>query len=163
LREIDRTEVGDRIFHHIDGKLELREEHFDVPYDWWVKHVEGDILPRLNRISDQGGVFYGAFDGPKIVGLVGLEAEFIGKDRDQLNVVILHVGKDHRKRGIGNKLMRIVMERAKEMGAMKLYVSATPSENTVNFYVSLGCVVTKDVDKKLFELEPEDIHMEFSL
>ena len=47
------------------------------------------------------------------------------------------------------------------MNARKLYISATPSENTINFYRNLGCIVTEDVDQALFELEPEDIHMEY--
>jgi hypothetical protein len=44
-----------------------------------------------------------------------------------------------------------------------MYISATPSENTVNFYQYLGCVLTEEVDAELFELEPEDIHLEYRI
>ena len=53
--------------------------------------------------------------------------------------------------------------RARKLGAKKLYISATPSENTVNFYLHLGCVLAKEMDPELFELEPEDIHLEYAL
>jgi hypothetical protein len=40
-----------------------------------------------------------------------------------------------------------------------LYISATPSQNTVDFYLKRGCQVTGDPDPELWELEPEDIHL----
>jgi hypothetical protein len=33
----------------------------------------------------------------------------------------------------------------------------------VRFYLRCGCRVTDDVDVALFELEPEDIHLEFDI
>lgn len=42
-------------------------------------------------------------------------------------------------------------------------ISATPSENTVNFYRNLGCEVTSEIVPELFELEPEDIHLEYTI
>jgi hypothetical protein len=53
--------------------------------------------------------------------------------------------------------------KARELGARRLYISATPSENTVRFYLRRGCRVTDDVDAALFALEPEDIHLEFDI
>jgi hypothetical protein len=41
-----------------------------------------------------------------------------------------------------------------------LYISATPSENTINFYLRSGCRVTAQLDPELFALEPKDIHLE---
>ena len=40
-----------------------------------------------------------------------------------------------------------------------MYISATPSEHTINFYLRQGCVVASEVDPELFALEPEDIHL----
>ena len=54
-----------------------------------------------------------------------------------------------------------VLEKAKELGAKKLYISATPSENTVNYYSRLGCALATEIDSELFALEPEDIHLEY--
>jgi N-acetylglutamate synthase-like GNAT family acetyltransferase len=53
--------------------------------------------------------------------------------------------------------------KARDLGAKKLYVSATPSLNTITFYQNRGFKLTKDVNQELFEKEPEDIHMELTL
>ena len=55
------------------------------------------------------------------------------------------------------------MARARELGARRLYISSTPSENTVRFYLRRGARVTNEVDAALFALEPEDIHLEFAI
>ena len=45
------------------------------------------------------------------------------------------------------------------MGAQGLYVSATPSRHTVDFYTGLGCELLAVPDPELLRLEPEDIHL----
>ena len=52
---------------------------------------------------------------------------------------------------------------ARERGARLLYVSATPTENTVNFYLRRGCILATPPDPELLALEPDDIHLVFSL
>ena len=61
------------------------------------------------------------------------------------------------------RLVELVMGKAREMGAKTLYVSATPSENTVRFYRSLGFRPADPIDPDLFRIEPDDIHMEMTL
>lgn len=163
LKEIDRSEIIEKIYYFRDGQLALEEEYHEVTYDFWVKHADNKIIPNLNEIHDSGGTIFGVFDNAKIVGMTALDTEFIGKNNDQLNVPILFVDKEYHKRGIARKLMELVADKARQMGARKLYVSATPSESTVNFYLGIGCKVTDDVNKEMFEDEPEDIHMEMEL
>ena len=43
-------------------------------------------------------------------------------------------------------------------GAARL--SATPSQNTIDFYLRLGFTVSTSPDPALYALEPEDIHLE---
>jgi hypothetical protein len=40
-----------------------------------------------------------------------------------------------------------------------MVVSATPSENTVRFYLGRGFEPMREPFAELFELEPEDVHM----
>ena len=47
--------------------------------------------------------------------------------------------------------------------AKKLYISATPSKHTVDFYMSLGCKSASEINPELFELEPEDIHLDLRI
>jgi hypothetical protein len=44
-----------------------------------------------------------------------------------------------------------------------LYISATPSEHTIDFYLTLGCTLVDAPDPELFAREPEDIHLEYEL
>jgi len=61
---------------------------------------------------------------------------------------------------LGTQLFELAKATAREKGARPLYISATPSEKTVNFYLRLGCAVAGEPDPELIELEPEDIHLE---
>ena len=62
--------------------------------------------------------------------------------------------------GLGTQLYQAAHRVAAEFGATGLYVSATPSENTVDFYRRRGCRVTPDPDPELLAREPGDIHLE---
>jgi hypothetical protein len=55
------------------------------------------------------------------------------------------------------------MEMARADGSNRLYVSATPSAATVDFYRHRGFEVTRAPDRELLALEPEDIHMTMEL
>ena len=88
------------------------------------------------------------------------EARLIGQSKDQLQLKFLHVSKAYRGQGLGKQLFTLAKTEAHMRGAKRMYISATPSENTVNFYRRLGCVATRELDPELFALEPEDIHLE---
>lgn len=68
-----------------------------------------------------------------------------------------------RNQALGKKLIDKTKEKAKELGAKSLYISATPSLNTVRFYLGLGCELVSELNPELFRLEPEDIHLELAL
>ena len=48
---------------------------------------------------------------------------------------------------------------ARGAGDLKMVVSATPSGNTVGFYLGRGFVPTGEPLERLRQLEPEDVHM----
>ncbi len=70
-----------------------------------------------------------------------------------------YVDADQQGKGIGAKLMQAAKESAKQLEANQLYISATPSKRTVDFYIKHGADVLKHPDRQLWELEPEDIHL----
>jgi len=117
-------------------------------------------IKNLKNIYDGGGTIYGAFHNDTFVGLVSLKDKLIGKNNDTIQLCSCFVSKDYRKRGNAAKLVSMLKEKAKELGGQKMYVSATPSINTVHFYMSIGFKVTDEPIKELFDEEPEDIHME---
>ena len=156
------SETVEKVYHHRDGQLVLEDERFEISNDWWQsEEVVKTIRPRVEKIAEDGGYVLGAFDERRIVGICALDHKFFSKKR--LNVDIIFVNRGYRGKGIGTHLMEMLKEEAQNREARHLYVSATPSENTVDFYLGLGFKVSKKVEPELFEKEPEDIHMELKL
>ena len=96
-------------------------------------------------------------------GIAVLENRLMGSPQDQFQLKFLQLGRAFRGQGHGRRLFELAKTVARERGAKRLYISATPSEHTIGFYFSMGCVVTAEPDPELFALEPEDIHLECSL
>ncbi len=157
--QIDRGEVVENIFYHEDGRLVLRPEFYDM--SGWPNGEAEQYGPILDDCFDRGGSFLGAFDDDVLVGMSVLEEKFIGQDGDQLQLTFLHVGRAYRKQGLGKTLFDQAVQDARARGAKRLYVSATPSENTINFYFHLGCVLAEEPDPELYKLEPYDIHLDY--
>ena len=155
---IDRSEVIDNVYHLESGTLVLRPQHFDVP--GWPPGEAEKYTPILLDCFDRGGWFHGAFDHAALIGVVVLENKRIGKHNDRLQLKFLHVSIAYRNRGLGTQLFELAKTTARARGATRLYISATPSENTINFYLRLGCAIAEEPDPELLELEPEDIHLE---
>lgn len=157
--QIDRREIIENVYYLREGKLVLEPEHYDM--QGWPSGEAELYTPLLLDCYDRGGLFWGAFENDLLVGVSILESKWIGKHHDTLQLKFLHVSRDCRKQGIGARLFNLTVEKAKELGAKKLYISATPSEHTVNYYSRLGCVLATEIDPELFALEPEDIHLEY--
>ena len=155
---IDRSEMIDNIYRFENGTLVLRPQRIDVP--GWPPGQAEKWTPILLDCFDQGGWFHGVFEGTELVGVVVLENKPIGKQKDQLQLKFLHVSRPYRNSGLGTQLFERAKAAARERGARRLYISASASENTVNFYLRLGCAVAAEPDPELIELEPEDIHLE---
>ncbi len=158
LWQIDRREIIENIYYLRNGELVLVPEHFDM--QGWPPGEAEHYTSILTDCYDRGGIFWGAFEDEQIVGAAILEHKFIGSKHDTLQLKFLHVSRDQRKQGLGSKLFNLAVEKAKALGASKLYISATPSENTIDYYMRLGCALATEIDPELFTLEPEDIHLE---
>lgn len=159
--QIDRSEIIDRVYHLREGQLVLEPEYYNM-HGWPAGEPE-HYTPFLMECFDHGGHFWGAFAGELLIGTVVLENRFVGKAKDTLQMKFLHISKNFRKQGLGKKLFTLAAQQAVELEARKIYISASPSENTVNFYLRMGCVLVSEVDEGLFALEPDDIHLEFDL
>jgi predicted N-acetyltransferase YhbS len=159
--EIDRSEIIENIYYSEKGGLVLKPEYYIMT--GWPPGEAGIYTPLFFDCFDRRGWFHGLFDDGRLIGVVILDTKFIGKCRELLQLKFLHVSNAYRKQGLGDRLFKLAEDMARTRGAKGLYISATPSENTVNFYLQRGCVVTEEPDAELFELEPEDIHLECPL
>jgi predicted N-acetyltransferase YhbS len=157
--QIDRREVIASVYYLEAERLILRHEHYEMT--GWPPGESATYTPLLFDCFDRGGWFYGLFDQSVLIGVVVLESKFIGKHQDLLQLKFMHVSCAYRGEGVGHRLFNLAAAKARLLGAKGLYISATPSEHTVNFYVHLGSVLTHDPDPELIKLEPEDIHLEY--
>jgi predicted N-acetyltransferase YhbS len=158
---IDRSEVVDGVYRFDRGRLVLEPKREEVA--GWPAGEAEKYTPDLYRCFDRGGLFLGRFEGPRLVGVVVLDTRFIGKSGDRLQLKMLYVSRPFRGKGIGVALFREAVDRARALGARRLYISATPTRHTVDFYQRLGCTLTKELDAELFAFEPEDIHFDYAI
>ncbi|AJO76792.1 GNAT family N-acetyltransferase [Pseudomonas sp. MRSN 12121] len=158
LKRIDRREVIHELYRLQDGHLLCYPQH-EVVTGWPPGEAEQDarLLLACHR---RGGWLYGAFDEERLVAAAVVDCLVIhnaGLHLRQLK--FLHVSHDYRGRGLGQRLFGLAAEQARRLGGEGLYVSATPSRHTVDFYRRLGCELLLAPDPELYRLEPEDIHL----
>ena len=158
---IDRREIIEHLYVLRDGALHLVPEFYDV--GGWPEGEADHYTPILIDCHDRGGWCLGMFDGERLVAAVVVDSRPLGPHGDMLQLKFLHVSRDWRGCGLGEQLYRAAREQARAMGAARLYVSATPSQRTIDFYLRLGFTVSAAPDPALYALEPEDIHLEGSV
>lgn len=156
---IDRTEKIEAQYYFQSGELKLRAVKIDVS-GWPVGEPE-KYTPILERYYELEGWLYGAFDRQTLVGIVVLGDSFISAARDQLELKFLYVDREYRKQLLGQSLFNLAVQEAAKRDAKSMYISATPTKRTIDFYIRMGCILAKEPDAKLYELEPEDIHLEY--
>jgi ribosomal protein S18 acetylase RimI-like enzyme len=157
--DIDRTEQIDLLYVQHDTELEAVSGDFSARA-WFTdrdgEHSVGAQRRTCEHYLDAGGTALGAFDGERLVG-IGIVVPHVRPGIAQL--AYLHVSDGYRGRGIGVRLNDDLEHIAREAGATGLVVSATPSENTVRFYLGRGFEPDAEPLPELLELEPEDVHL----
>jgi ribosomal protein S18 acetylase RimI-like enzyme len=163
LGDIDRTERIDTLYVQHGARLQAGSGDWSAS-PWDADGAGPHSVARLREACDgylaAGGAAWGAFDGERLVG-AGIVVLDIRPRVAQL--ALLHVSDGYRRRGIGGRLSDELERIAREAGQQDMVVSATPSTNTVHFYLGRGFEPTAEPLPELFELEPEDIHMEKQL
>ena len=155
---IDRREFIASLYRVEAGKLVLFPHEVDVP--GWPSDTVRTMTPWLYGCHDRGGKFFAAFEGDQMAGLAVLDTVWRGERHDLLQLEMMHVGRDHRGNGLGTRLFEQARTAARSCGARGMYISATPSENTVHFYQGRGALLLRTPDPDLLAKEPDDIHFE---
>jgi GNAT superfamily N-acetyltransferase len=161
IAEIDRSEHITQQYRSRGARLELVEVDIRAPR-WGDpgEHSVEHYVDQWKTVLDRGGVLFGAFEGDRLVGFAIYDPS-LAKDRGQL--LELYVTRSHRGQGTGRRLIGEVARLARDRGARRLYVSATPTRRTVDFYLAQGFEVLATPDPRLDALEPDDIHLELEL
>ncbi len=161
LATIDRAEHIDAHYVVENGSLRLISQPIDVA--GWYPGELNDFVARLHELHAAGGVVVGSWKGSRLVAMASLDIRPVGDDPEVMKLDMLYVDVEHRRQGIGRQLIEMLAERARRSGATALYVSATPTRNTVDAYLHLGAVVADPPDPDLLALEPEDVHLILAL
>jgi GNAT superfamily N-acetyltransferase len=157
--EIDRTERIDVLVEQVGDELVERRGSWNAAAWDAIGHGDHTVAAQhraLLRYAAEGGISRGAFSNGRLVG-IGVVVPHIRAVVAQL--AYLHVSHDYRSGGTGSQLSADLEQIARRVGDTEIVVSATPSENTVRFYLGRGYRPMAQPLPELLELEPEDIHM----
>jgi GNAT superfamily N-acetyltransferase len=157
IRQIDRTESVRWIFRSVGGRLLKEAKSIDVQ-PWTPAQCDAHIAWQEYELS-HGGVLLCAFEGDEFLGLAVLGNRPVGGDPRTAQLVFLHVSRPHRRKGVASALLAEAVRQAGMRNRKRLYISATPSESAVGFYLSKGARLAEKPDPGLFAKEPEDIHL----
>jgi GNAT superfamily N-acetyltransferase len=165
IAEIDRAEHITQQYTCPDGRLTLVD--VDIRAQRWPETGEHSVAQRIAEWTSElesGGVLLGAFDGPAFVGIAIYDPPATNPagtlPDDVAYLSVLYVTRTHRRTGLGRVLVDDVAQRAQSDGATRLYVSATPTRATVDFYLARGFEPLVTPNERLFAQEPDDVHME---
>ena len=157
---IDRSEHVDVQYCVIDGELQQIPAAITEVAAWDPTgsgpHSVTAEIAFCESVVARGGILLGAFDGERTVGLAIVHPAF---DPLLAWLAFLHVSRPYRRRGAAQALWNVAADIAVANGAELIYVSATPTESAVGFYLRQGCGLAHPVHPDLFAAEPEDIHL----
>ena len=159
VAEIDRTERIDVLYDQQGTHLVARHGNWSASAWEPDGHGEHSVEAQVHALQyhvDKGGIALGAFASGRLVG-VGVVVPHLRPEVAQL--AWLHVSAPWRTTGVGSRLSDQLEQVARTAGASDMVVSATPSENTVRFYLGRGFRPMAEPLAELFELEPDDVHM----
>ncbi|QED46571.1 GNAT family N-acetyltransferase [Cytobacillus dafuensis] len=139
-------------------------DQFIIKADYFVEHWDDEkkyqVILELQNCVQANGTVTGAFSDRKLIGFANVEGELFGNNKEYLELPYIHVSNEYRNSGIGKKLFQICCEKAKQMGAKKLYIAAHPSVETQHFYKAVGCTHALEINQKILNKEPLDIQLE---
>ena len=120
------------------------------------------ITRYLAGLVQSGGCVLGAFTDDKLTGFLALDNTPGGPKEQYRNLSMLFVDTQYRHRSVGRYLFDECVKEAAEMGAKKLFISSIPAEETVAFYLAMGCQDARTVIKEWVDT-PYDRYLEYTL
>ena len=158
LATIDRTELIQACYRMEGAELVLYAAHHDMR-GWPEGEAERDAMA-LGACLQRGGWLRGVFDGQALVAAVVVDSQPLPHQHQMMRQLkFLHVGHGARGQGLGSRLFALACAHGRQVGADALYISATESRHTVDFYLRQGCRLLQQPHPELFAQEPYDIHL----
>lgn len=154
LRGFNRHQTVKYIYKLADSRLTLTLHPFE---ETWSQERKKEKAAEM--ISGRFTVFC-AYDKERIIGEIMLVPEL---DLGRMIIDSLHVSEEYRRKGIGKALFETAKAEAGKHGAKALYLSACSAQETIDFYLAMGCRVSPNPIQAYADREPFDIQMECPL
>lgn len=97
-------------------------EAFTSSYE---EHEKQPIEVSENRLDSDHTIFWGAFEGDQLCGMVGLERETRIKSRHKATVIAMYVASEHAGNGMGRALLDVLLQEARAEGVELLVLTVT--------------------------------------
>ncbi|MCA0987230.1 GNAT family N-acetyltransferase [Guptibacillus algicola] len=160
LDSFQRDQATTKVLVNESGSLVEKEDTFE---DEWHLARKREIVQHFRHVIDQGGAVIVANDDAGVVGFAVIEPGEFGQHSCYRELSYIHVSNEHRGKGIGKELFKVVTSVAIQLGADKLYIGAHPSIETQGFYSRMGCVLAEEINEEIYMREPRDIQLEYIL
>lgn len=128
----------------------------------WDKEKRQWIPTYLARQIDRHGYVIGAYHHETCIGFIALDGCLKGSKNQYANLTMLFVDDGWQGHGIGESLFSLIQPYARQLGAQKLFISAIPSVETVDFYFHRGCWDAKEIIPSYID-STEDRYLEYDL
>lgn len=145
----------------IDGEMVLKPTVF--VQDWSLEKRRQTAKDIIDGIDSKTVCGFGAFDGGRYIGHAVLKTATFGSSAKYMELALFHLSESYRGKGIGRKLFTLAADKARELGAEKLFLSCFPAKETIAVYTALGCVPCREHNAKKAAEEPLDIQLEYIL
>ncbi len=158
IREIDASQYIHRAYREVNGTRQLVEINYQDP-----DYPNGfeNHLAALQETIQSGGIALGAFCMDRLVGFVSVNSNIFGQKHKYILLDQLFISKEYRGKGVGKKLFLLSAKEAKNLGAEKFYICAGSAEETIAFYIALGCEVAKEINQELYQQDTRDYQLEY--
>jgi GNAT superfamily N-acetyltransferase len=150
LDDFDRTQQVHQVYRKINQEYELVKEVWIM--DWSL----GKKRNVAKTLFNQDYIAVGAMENGRIIGFASVKREL---HEERIILDMMQISRSYRGQGIGKKLFEQAKELARKAGAKQLYISAFSSEDTIEFYKSMSCVITDNPIMELAKEEPYDLQM----
>ena len=120
------------------------------------------ISQYLRQQIERGGAVIAALEANELIGFGALDGYLFGNTAKYANLTMLFVDDRWKRNGIGSKIFDEICKHAEGMKADKLFISAIPAVETVDFYLHIGCQDANEIVPEYVDTD-QDRYLEFLL
>jgi len=173
FKELGIIDINNNVLEHYNRYQEIKKCYRKEEGIWIVKNIEfienwdkdkkEKVINGFFKTINDGGSIFGAYDNNKLIGFAVLKNKKFGSKKQYIQLDNIQVSYEYRHMGIGKKLFEMCIQKSKDIGMEKIYISANSSEETQKFYLGIGCIDAEEIDINLYKKESFDRHMEYKI